>query len=369
MLKIDFTTEEIKALRHWRFHHPHPKVQLKMEVLYLTSQGVESEEVIRLCRISPATFYRYLHEYLDGGIERLKQVPRGHRTSELAEHRISLEAYFREQPPATVVEAAAKIEELTGIKRSPTQVRKFLKSLGMKPMKVGQIPAKADVQEQETFKTEKLEPRLEEAQAGRRVVLFMDAAHFVFAPFLGLVWCFERLFVKAPSGRTRLNVLAALNATTKEIFTIQNLTYITAQTVCELLRMVAAAYPAIPITIILDNARYQKCALVQSVAQALGIELLYLPAYSPNLNLIERFWRFVKKTCLYSKYYPDSQSFQHAILTCIEQAPTKYRQSLESLLTLEFQTFNQVPVIGEGSTVSLFSVAHQAKKKVSFQAA
>ena len=164
-------------------------------------------------------------------------------------------------------------------------------------------------------------------------MLFMDAAHVVFAPCLGIIWCFTRLFVKAPSGRQRLNVLAALNAITHELYTVENLTYITAETVCELLRLVAGAHAGIPISIILDNARYQRCALVQAVAQELGIELLFLPSYSPNLNLIERLWRFVKKQCLYSKYYPDSTSFQQAILTCIQQAPTTHKEELNRLLT------------------------------------
>ena len=70
---------------------------------------------------------------------------------------------------------------------------------------------------------------------------------------------------------------------------------ITAETVCELLRFLAGAYQGLPITIMLDKARYQQCALVPTVADTLGIELLFLLAYSPNLNLIERFWRFVKK--------------------------------------------------------------------------
>jgi hypothetical protein len=83
----------------------------------------------------------------------------------------------------------------------------------------------------------------------------MAAAHFVFAPFLGSVWCFQRLFVKAPSGRQRLNVLAALDAIRHELCTVENLTYITAETVCELLRLLAGADQGIPITLILDNAR------------------------------------------------------------------------------------------------------------------
>jgi transposase len=241
--------------------------------------------------------------------------------------------------------------------------------MGMKPRQVGQVPSKADPQEQAEWKENKLDPRLAEAQAGQRLVFFMDAAHFVYAPFLALVWCFERLWVKAPSGRQRLNVLAALNAITHEIFTVQNLTYVTAETVCELLRLLAGAHPGMPITLVLDNARYQKCALVQALARGLGIELLYLPAYSPNLNLIERFWKWVKKKCLYSKYYATSVDFQKAIQTCIAQAHHQHRAELKSLLTLRFQTFKEVPVIGEEGKVSLFSGANQPQKKVSSKAA
>ena len=200
----------------------------------------------------------------------------------------------------------------------------------------------------------------------------MDAAHFVYGAFLGMLWCVQRLFVKTPSGRQRLNVLAALNATTHDIFTVQNLTYITAATVCELLRVLAGAYPGQLLTIILDNARYQRCALVQEVAASLGIELLFLPPYSPNLNLIERLWKFVKKRCLYGKYYADSGAFQQAILDCIAQAPTKDKAALESLLSLRFQTFKAVPIVGDQPQVVPFPVARRkrtATQKVSTKAA
>jgi transposase len=369
MDKIEFTTPERDALHYWRFHHPHPRVQRKMEALYLQSQGLAPEDIWRLCAISKTTFYRYLRAYREGGIKKLQEVSLHRRQSALAAYRTSIEADLRQRPPASVAEAAARIAQLTGLERGPTQVRQFLKSLGMQPRKVGQIPAKADVTAQEDFKTGHLEPRLDEAKAGQRLVFFMDAAHFVFAPFLGVVWCFERLFVKAPSGRQRLNVLAALNATTRELCTVTNLTYITSVTVCELLRLLAGAHPGVPITIVLDNARYQRCALVQSLAQTLGIELLFLPPYSPNLNLIERFWKFVKKQCLYSKYYADHLAFQHAIMACIVQAPDKHKEELASLLTLKFQSFKAAQVIGEESNVSLFPVARQRQRKVSSKAA
>ncbi len=190
----------------------------------------------------------------------------------------------------------------------------------------------------------------------------MDAAHFVFAPFLGLVWCFARVVINAPRGRPRFTVLAALNATTHDLFTVQNLTSLTSATVCELLQLLAAAQPGVPLTVVLDNARYQRCQLVQNLAQSLGIELLFLPPSSPNLNLIERFWKFVQKQCLYSKYYADHHAFQQAIRAGSAQAPTQSRAALESLLTLKFQTFKAVPVIGEESNVRLFPVVKKVQR-------
>ena len=85
--------------------------------------------------------------------------------------------------------------------------------------------------------------------------------------FLGFVRCFERLFVRAPSGRKRFNVLAALNAITHEVITVTNDSYINALSVCELLKKLADLNLDIPITLVLDNARYQKCQLVQNLAR------------------------------------------------------------------------------------------------------
>ena len=169
----------------------------------------------------------------------------------------------------------------------------------------------------------------------------MDAAHFVLAPFLGYLWTRLRRFIRAPSGRQRFNVLGALNAVTHQLVTVTNDSYINAQSVCDLLCKIAAAHEAIPITLILDNARYQKCKIVWALAESLKIELLYLPSYSPNLNLIERLWKFVKKQVLYSKYYADFTSFSGAITDCLDQTHTQHKAALDSLLTLRFQTLQE----------------------------
>jgi len=190
-----------------------------------------------------------------------------------------------------------------------------------------------------------LEPRLAEAQAGERAVFFVDAAHFVFGAFLGYLWCFVRCWVKAPSGRQRFNVLGALNGITHEVVTVTTLTYINSESVCQLLVKLADLNLPVPITLVLDNARYQRCRLVQSVADLLGIEFLYLPPYSPNLNLIERLWKFVKKQCLYSKYYPDFTAFTQAIEACLADTQTTHKQALSSLLTFNFQSFKKTQAL------------------------
>ena len=201
------------------------------------------------------------------------------------------------------------------------------------------IPAKADAAEQREFRDEKLGPRLRQARRLRRVACFVDAARFVHGPYLGYLWCFVRLLMRGPSGRKRFNVLGAIDAVTHELTTACNDTVINAEVVCESLRALAARYAGLPPTLVLDNARYQKCEVLRSLAAGLGIELLYLPSYSPNLNLIERLWKFVKEEVLTCRYYEDFARFKAAITECLDGIEGKHKEAIASLLTLNFQTF------------------------------
>jgi len=219
------------------------------------------------------------------------------------------------------------------------------KKLGAGWRKVGTIPAKADADEQADFLEDKLRPRLNQAQRGKRTVLFVDAAHFVYGPFLGFFWCLVRLLLLGPAGRKRYNVLAGLNAVTHEVLRVGNHSSINAEAVCDLLRALAAAVLPRPITFVLDNARYQRCALVQALARSLRIELLYLPSYSPNLNLIERLWKFVKKECLGSRHLSTYEAFTQAIEHCLDNLHTTHKEQIETLLTLNFQLFDDEPVL------------------------
>ena len=167
----------------------------------------------------------------------------------------------------------------------------------------------------------------------------------MYGPFLGYLWCLVRLFVPGPSGRKRYNVLAALDAVTHQVIRVSNHAYINAESVCELLRQIAAAGLPRPITLVMDNARYQRCYAVQALARSLKIELLFLPSYSPNLNLIERVWKFVKKESLGARVMSSYEEFTDAIDDCLGKLSTTHKAQMNSLLTLEFQTFKDVSVL------------------------
>ena len=341
MIQLTFTPEEKEMIHYERFHHPHPHVQRKMEVLWCKSLGKSHQEIAEIAGVHPNTVTTHLQEYQAGGLEAVRRLNFYQPQSQLAGHQTTLKEYFEQHPCATLKAAAAKIEELTGLHRSLPQVENFLKQMGIQCRKVGCIPAKANPAQQLEFLSQQLQPRLDEAHAGRRAVFFVDAAHFVLAPFLGFLWCFARVFIQAPTGRQRFNVLAAFNAVTHELVMVTNDSYITATSVCALLSQLADLNLTVPITLVLDNARYQRCALVQELAATLQIELLFLPAYSPHLNLIERLWKFVKKEALYSQYYEEFTSFKAAITEVLTETSGKHKQALTSLLTLNFQTFEE----------------------------
>jgi len=173
MLRIEFTAEEVEQLHYERRYHEHPRVRQRMEALYLKALDYQHQEIGRIMQIDQKTLRSYLQMYQAGGIDALKGLNFHQPVSALAEHRDVLKAAFEAEPPQSINEAQARIEKLTGIRRSPTQVRIFLKAkLGMKRLKVGQVPAKADPEAQGKFLKEELEPRLDAAQQGHCHVFF-----------------------------------------------------------------------------------------------------------------------------------------------------------------------------------------------------
>ena len=126
-IQLDFTPELIAELRYQRYNHLVPLVQRRMETLLLKAHNLSHEPIEEIVGVTGNTIREYFELYQQGGIEKLKEINYYKPEGELTKHIVSLEAYFRENPPGSIKEAQREIEEMTGVKRSETQVSEFLK--------------------------------------------------------------------------------------------------------------------------------------------------------------------------------------------------------------------------------------------------
>lgn len=346
MLQINLSIAEILQLNYERYHYPCPIIQKRIHAVYMKATTKYSNTTIgQLTGFHRHAVSSWVHAYKQGGFEMLCHLNYGTNKSELENHTESILKSLTERPPMHTSEAKMRIEELTGISRSPSQVRTFMKRHGFRYIKTGHIPAKADVEKQQQWVKTTLEPTIKEAQNGECILLFMDAVHLILQPFICAMWCVSRLFIKASAGRNRINILGTVNAITKEIITFSNTTFINAETIVIFLKQLKEHYGNLPLKIVLDNARYQHCKFVEEEAKKLNITLLFLPSYSPNLNIIERLWKFAKKTILYGKYYETPVKFHLAITGFFEKINHEYTADLKKLLTLKFQFFQNQNVL------------------------
>lgn len=205
---------------------------------------------------------------------------------------------------------------------------------------------------QRGFYDSTLKPLMDKAEDGGEVLLFLDVSHFVMGcDYLGFIYGKVRRFVKSFSGRVRYNVLGAVDFVTKEVVTVTNDTYITATEVCEILRKVSEKYMGRAVHLVLDNAKYQKCRTVQGLAAELCINLVYIPPYIPNLNLIERLWKFVKGE-LRTKYYDDFEVFCGRIDQIIASTSTNNKDKISNLIGNKVQLFDDLKQINSNTFVN-----------------
>ena len=341
MLTLRISSEELKEVNYERYHYPCPKIRIRFFVVSLLAAHKSISEVAGLAGVHPNTVRTCIRLFNKEGIAGLRQLHYKKPATSFSSFESTIEQSLRRDPVRSSREAAARIEQLSGVSISPERARVFMRRIGMKCLRMGHIPAKADTVKQQDFLTTTLEPLIEAAKKGKSELFFLDGAHFILEPFICMVWCFVRLFVKGASGRNRINVLGAINAITHQLETVINTTYITATEVVELLGQIRAKYKGRVVHVVLDNVRYQHCDLVKAAACKLRINLVYLPSYSPNLNIIERLWKFIRKKVLHGKYYEVADTFHSAIRSAVQKVnhDTTWKTELQSLLNLKFQLF------------------------------
>ncbi len=168
-------------------------------------------------------------------------------------------------------------------------------------------------------------------------VYFCDGVHLIYGYEGGKYWCKKRVCVKSAYGRKRVNCLGFLDAVSHKVETVMNDTYLNADSVCEGLRKLRQNSPNERIYVILDNAAYQRCKKVKECAAKLNINLVFLPPYSPNLNLIECLWKFLRRKVLANKYYNSFRCFYDIIQDFLTNAYVSFTSSLITLLAFNFE--------------------------------
>lgn len=126
-IQFEFNPEILKEVNYQRYNHLAPLVQRRMDAIRLKAHGMLHKEIAKIIGITENTLRDYFELYKQGGIEKLKEMHYYQPESELKGYMVSLEAYFREHPPATMKQAQHEVEVITGVKRSETQVREFFK--------------------------------------------------------------------------------------------------------------------------------------------------------------------------------------------------------------------------------------------------
>ena len=308
--------------------------------VFLAQRGLLYQHIAELLDVHRNTVRNAVQRYSEGGIDALDNQSRYRPSSPQKPFTEAILSSLRENPPSTSAEAAQRIEAVSGIPISSGRAACFMKQHGMAPRKCGQIPSKANPEQQRTFLKESLEPIIQKAKKGHVKLYFMDAAHFTWGTYLAILWCFQREFIKAPAGRQRHNVLAALDVSSQELVWESNDAYVNSHSVVNLLQKLRAQNKGRRIYLVLDNAPYQRCAYVREFALKLKINLIYLPSYSPNLNLIERLWKFIRKKALNGKYYPTFSEFISALENTLNGIHNgNFEKELKSWITFNFQLF------------------------------
>jgi transposase len=174
----------------------------------------------------------------------------------------------------------------------------------------------------------------------RGKVYFLDAAHLLHAaiPSQGWIKRGRTVQLKTNSGRNRLNILGAYSPDERDLISLEGRESCDAERVAQLLAKIRAANPGKRLLIVLDNAPYNHAAPVQEAAKRLRMELLYLPPYSPNLNLIERFWKFLKRKVARNRFHATFIEFRSAVQKVLNNIDA-YSDELASLMTERFQLF------------------------------
>ena len=340
-MKIKLSQSEYDQLRQIQKHPSLPRREYrKVTVLIMLYQEHSVSSIEAALGLDDNTIRRYAKTYQEKGFAAFIVdgfIPYCGKLSEkqlvlLANH---LDEYLYEDAAAI----CHYVKTTFGIVYSVSGITQLLHRIGFVYKQTKTVPSRANEQDQLDFLDDVLPALLEQAAQGEAVVYYADGVHPTHNTKSGRGWIrkgqdFE---VDCNSGRKRVNINGAINALKPEHLVYDITDSINAQSTQRLCRQLLKKHPKKNIYLICDNARYNRNKMLQQWAAGQRIEFVFLPPYSPNLNLIERLWKFMRKKAISSIYYDTYSKFKQGIIDFLENIKS-YKSELRRLLTLNFRS-------------------------------
>jgi len=328
------TPEQRSELLHELKVEDKAKYSDRIKVILLLDEGKKYKDISDFLFLDEGTIRNYRKRYVEGGILGLvTDTYSGERSHLTDKEKEQLSNYLQSKICMDTKEVASYIQKIFDVTYSTSGVTALLHSMGFTYKKTKPVPGKAKNQDQELF-----------IEAYNRLktkngkIYFADSTHPLHNAVISYGWIKkgEDFKILCNSGRHRLNINGAVDIENLDVIT-RSCEWVNADSICELLRAIRAKNPDDKnITLIMDNAAYNRSGKVKILAKKLDINLFYLPPYSPNLNPIERLWKFMKRKVLYNKYYEQLSEFEAACMNFF-RGIRKYRCELETLLADNFQ--------------------------------
>ena len=335
--KLFLTASERNSLKAQHRANRDNRICDKIKAILLIDNGWSYDKVATALLLDVSTIRKYYNIYLEGGTEALLTLHYSGRSPILNNDQLDdVKAYVKESIPSTATEVMDYIRGKFSVVYSESAVTLLLHRLGFAYKKPKLVPGKADPEKQQQFlsELEELKASLEDSDK----ILYMDGVHpqHNSKPAYGWMEKGQDVVLKSNTGRQRININGAVDPKSLEV-SIQVDDAVNAQSTIKLFEKLESKYPtAKRIVVICDNARYYRSNLVREFLKKSRVEIKFLPPYAPNLNLIERLWRFMNKKVRNNKYYEKFSEFEFAVFEFFEKIAL-YREQLTSLLTENFR--------------------------------
>ena len=336
MKGFNLSKDEIESLRLAHKKCKNKRAAYKVNAILLLGTGWSLKKVKNALLIDNETLSTYIRKYKDGGIKELLSTNHAGRQSSLTdEQEKTLKQELENRIHLTTKSVAKFVNATFKITYSQSGMRDLLHRLGYTYKKPKLVPGKPDIDAQEEF-VAYYEDFIMNKRSNEEV-LFVDAVHPEHNAMAAYGWIKkgQERPLKTNSGRQRLNLHGAINAETYDVTIIEADT-IDRDSTIQLLEIVRQKYfKASKIYVILDNARYHYSKEVREYLKETNIILVFIPPYSPNLNLIERFWKVFKKNVIYNQYYEDIKAFRSACIRFFKNI-SDHEQEIKNIMSADF---------------------------------